>query len=49
MLVALLVFSVLTTIFSMAAVGHLSNIENLTKAMADSRLAELKMFNGSQE
>lgn len=48
MLIAILVFSVLTTIFTMACAGHLSNLEKLTKSLVEAKLAELKMFNGDK-
>lgn len=44
MLTAIMVLMVLNTLFTMAAVGHLSNVEKIAKSLADSRIAELKMW-----
>lgn len=46
MITAILVFSVITSIFTIACAGHLSNIEKLTKAMIDAKIAEMNLFNG---
>lgn len=46
MLTAILVLLVFHTLFSMALVGHISNIEKLLKSLTEAKLAELKMFNG---
>lgn len=46
MLTAIMVFVVLNTLFCMAAVGHLSNVEKMLKALTEAKLAELKMWHG---
>ena len=46
MLTAIMVIVVLNTLFSMACAGHLSNIEKLTKAMVEAKVAELNMWHG---
>jgi hypothetical protein len=46
MLTAILVLLVFHTLFSMALVGHISNIEKMMKALLEAKVAEMKMFDG---
>ena len=48
MLTAIMVLIVFSTLFNMATVGHMSNIEKLLKAMVEAKLAELKMWHGNE-
>jgi hypothetical protein len=45
-LTAILIFSILNAIFTMACAGHLNNIEKLSKVMTEAKLAEMKMWHG---
>lgn len=46
MLTTIMIFSIITCIFTISCAGHLSNIEKLTKAMVQAKVAEMNMFNG---
>lgn len=48
MLVAIMIMTVLCTLFSMACAGHLANIEKLLKSLCEAKVAELNMFNGKE-
>lgn len=48
MLTAIMIFLILNTLFTMACVGHLSNVEKYMKCLAEAKVAELNIFNGEK-
>ena len=48
MLVTIMILMVLNTLFVMAAVGHMANIEKTVNSLVDAKLEEMKMWHGKQ-